>query len=130
MNPDKELIEVANFVEKMPTSIYDNGLESKKGWWKWEADDDAGHWVPNKDPRESMDVAMEVLEHKDIKAYNIDKNRYSLGDKKNILVYEVRVTIVEDHEPMSRYCNGETLKQAIFNAVVKLIDYLKEKEND
>ena len=147
MKPDKELIRVATFMEPKPKFAITKTV-SEKGWWRSNCKingvviiNDA-NLFPNKDPRKSMDVAMEVLVHCTKKLRELFPKRSFEWGLREVEIDEVPpndVRILYHCEissglagtlglGISKY--SDTLQQAIFAAAVKLITYLKKQERD
>ena len=169
MKTDNELLMLAEWMEAKPTEKATRHKNfrlktvSPKGWWCVErslvsppmGDSDPSQmipdyykiarmegyiWTPNKDPRMSIEAAMEVVLHCAEMIRDILSNFDSWWDLCEIpgcdsdtgdprIFYECGfVQEVDYAEVLIAMGTGDTPQEAIFAAVVKLIKYLKEKE--
>lgn len=126
---DKKLEMVANLMDPKPSPVenYHKGhlpVISKGGWWIWRLD----KWLPNKDPRTDIAAAFEVLLNINYENHTwLLEYSYCFTEKRYLITCYIRGRMFKDNSFLGY---GDTPEQAIFEAVVKLIDYLKEKEND
>ncbi len=130
MAKDQELWDVCNFVETKPTKRGTSSAQkSLKVWWVWSRVIDpynftgySHDWIPAKDPRTDIAVGMEVFK-------KIRKDGWwtahlnSCGDSCGCIVRENLGDVYCCGQTFSGF--GKTEEQAIFEAAVKLIEWLK-----
>ena len=130
MNDQQEHELVANWMEPVPTFVL-NKTVSEKGWWRSNckindvASTNDAHLFPAKDPRTDIAAAMEVY-------CRITNEEYPKHKITATIVsgYAVHTVYIKDKDSGKTiaYEGSKDLRKAIFDAVVKLIEYLKEKE--
>ncbi len=137
--PDKEIIRVATFMEPKPL-LKGSGVvyRSAMGWWKWISvlqgfpqNTLKYEWLPNKDPRKSMDVAMEVLEEGYRRLNKLPSDYGWIVNHGCDGVYYCSFTRWTPHNddkfPEIITGEGATKGEAVVDAIVDLIEYLKER---
>ncbi len=144
MNEKQELEAVANFMDPNPTRFHKGARkgywQSKNRWWEWFDCENKWRVIPN--PRKHIQTAMEVLVHCTKKLRKDTKNLQAEWKLNEIfgcngetgepeIFYICEFNQESNHygdTAICRFGSGPTPEQAIFEAVVKLIDYLKEQE--
>ena len=128
MKTDNDLLMVCEWMEPV-VKFGITKTVSEKGWWRSNCKVNGvtatskTHLVPNKDPRTSIEAAMEVLKIFD--NYCIEKRNGVFHVK--ILHGKANISY---QAMLDKTCRIAVRLEAIFNATVKLIKYLKELDEN